>query len=197
MIPLFLDFIFPPLCLSCSERCSTKFFCPTCWELCAPPDPLERCRHCFGEISQLGEVCGQCRKGPLLPIERAYVFEAGAPIWRFRKEEPSAIASFAVNQWIRLEWPVPDAIIPMPDPISESITKAFASLLECPLVKALRSEGPRFELKEGLIKEDLQLLLMNGSNSVESLRAAASALTEAFPKRTYLLSLIPYDHFNS
>lgn len=188
MIRAFVDLIFPPLCLHCKERCSTKFFCPECWELCAPPDPVARCRHCFEEVEKPG-MCSDCRREPKLPIARAFVFEKEAPVFRFQEEYPEAMAGFAVNQWIQLEWPQPDWVVPMPDRISISIGKIFSQWNRFPFCKALESGEEFFELRETELGEEI--LLFDAGNSLPDLQKAISALTEAFPKRIVLLSLSP------
>ena len=185
------DFVFPPLCLACKERCETKFLCPDCWQLCKLPDPAGRCRHCFEELDRRGDLCAQCRQERLLPIARAYVFDPESPAFRLGCEAAAATASFALVQWIQLEWPTPAAIIPMPDTDSKAIGKAFAMLLDLPFAKALRRGC---EYVEDRLEEDAELLLFDVSNSIEDLRKAAYALSEAFPKRIYLLSLYPYAH---
>ena len=188
LLQAFVDFIFPPLCLACRERCSTKFLCPDCWLQCSLPDPIERCRHCFEELDGRGNLCAQCRKNRILPIERAYVFDPESPARYLGTEAIDAMASFAFLQWIQLEWPLPDALIPMPDADSIAIGSALAHLLDIPFLRALRSDC---EYKEDRLEEDEILLLFDVSNSIERLQKGAVALSEAFPKRIYLLSLIP------
>lgn len=183
-----LDLIFPPICLSCREWCGTKFLCSDCWRLSELPDPAERCRHCFGELDQRGNLCGQCRWKRRLPIVRAYVFDPGSPAFFLGCEEAEAIASFAVVQWVQLEWPVPDAIIPMPDADSKAIGRALAVMLEVPFVQALRIDC---EYVEDRLEDDGYFLLFDVSNPIENLGKAALALSEAFPKKIDLLSLFP------
>lgn len=185
---ILFDLIFPPLCLACKERCETKFLCPDCWQLCTLPDPIERCRHCFEELDQRGDLCAQCREKKLLPIARAYVFDPASPAWRLGKEPAEPMAAFALFQWIQLEWPLPDALIPMPDGDSLVIGRAFAAMLNVPFVRALHSTC---EYRGDSLEEDGQLLLFDVSNSLETLHKASLALSEAFPKRIYLLSLVP------
>lgn len=181
-----LDFLFPPICLACRERCSTKFLCPDCWFTCELPDPVERCRRCFEELDQRGDLCSQCRQEPLLTATRAYVFDPASPARYLGTEYIDAMASFALLQWIQLEWFVPDAIIPMPDSIP--MGRAFAELLNIPFVRALSNDC---EYKEDRLEEEQILLLFDVSNPIENLQKASHALSEAFPKRIYLLSLLP------
>ncbi len=181
-----VDLIFPPLCLSCQERCETKFLCPDCWCACELPDPIERCRHCFEELDQRGNLCAQCREHRRLSSLRAYVFDPDSPAHYLGVEAPMAMAGFAVVQWIQLEWPLPSAVIPMPDTSSIAIGKAFAELLEVPFVRALFTS---LEYREDRLEEEGQLLLFDVSNTLSNLQKAGQALAEAFPKRVYILSL--------
>ena len=83
------------------------------------------------------------------------------------------------------------AVVPMPDTDSLAVGRALADLLKIPFAKALR---PNCEYIPDRLEEDQELLLFDVSNSVENLRKGAFALGEAFPKRVYLLSLLPYAH---
>jgi len=188
----FVDLIFPPLCLHCKEKCSTKFFCPDCWELCAPPDPLGRCRHCFEEVEKKG-MCAQCRREPELPIARAFVFERQAPILSYREAAAESMAGFAVNQWIQLEWETPDTVVPMPDGRSRGIGKIFAQWLGFRFCNTVVSGDDFFELRD----EDLGdvILIFDAGNSLSDLKKAIFALSEAFPKRMVLLSLSHFSDF--
>ncbi len=192
MISVFLDFLFPPLCLNCKERCKTKHLCPACWELCAPPDPAERCRHCFCDLDLNKGMCAQCRREPLLPAARAFVFDGEAPARLLGFDAVEAFAGFAFNQWTRLEWPEPDAIIPMPDCESSALGKVFAALTNRTVTKALHGEGEWMELRADPLKEGDELLLIDVSNPLHRLQKAVSILSESFPKRIYLLTLFQY-----
>lgn len=187
ILKIWVDFVFPPLCLHCGERSETKHLCSACWNLCIPPDPAERCRHCFAETE--GGVCKRCRGVPALPFVRGIVFEAEAPVWRLRHEAWDAIAGFAYNQWVRLEWPDPDALVPMPDADSERFGQAFAKLMDKPLIRCLFPSDP--EPRHDRIEEGLSLLLLDASNPEPRLQKACLALAETSPKRVHLLSLIP------
>ena len=185
---IFLDLIFPPLCNECKERCSTGALCPSCWQLSAPPDPVGRCRHCFQEIDEKNALCDQCKRQPHLYSARAYVFDWGAPVWHLRRDADAAMAGFALLQWVQLEWPWPDLVIPMPDSASKAIGSFLADFLERPLVAASRVHHH---------PEDLQFLLIDAGNPLSSLKKVETLLLEAFPKRIHLLSLSPYDPFDT
>ncbi len=164
--------------------------CPDCWLLCEPPDPIYRCRHCFEEIDEESPLCKNCRQKRHLSVKRAYVFDPESPAHLLGLEETKALAGFAILQWIQLEWITPDAIVPMPD--SKAIALDFAKFLDVPLVQAL---SKYHEYKEGRLEEDQILLLFDVSNSLPKLEKAALALMQSFPKKVYLLSLLPYVDF--
>lgn len=188
-----IDLIFPPLCLSCKERCSTRYLCPDCWWLCEPPDPAERCRHCFDELDQRGTLCSQCRQEPRLSTVRAYVFDPESPA-RCLGLPAQAMAGFAVHQWIQLEWPLPEVVIPMPDSDSVTIGRAFAQMLQIPFIRALETG---YTYKEERLEENQLCLLFDVSHSLLELKKATLALAASFPKRIFLLSLLPYvDHIS-
>ena len=186
-LQFFLNIFFPPLCMNCKERCSTKLLCPACWLLCELPDPASRCRHCFEEMDERSDLCRTCRKEKMLSIIRAYVFAPESPAHFLGVERVEAMAGFALLQWIQLEWPIPDAVIPMPG--SHNIAAAFANFLQIPLVKAL---SPFHEYVEDRLEEDQTLLLFDVSNPNLVLSKAAFALSGSFPKKMHLLSLYPY-----
>jgi hypothetical protein len=116
------------------------------------------------------------------------VFDPESPARFLGTEAIDAMASFSFLQWIHLEWPIPDALIPMPDADSIAIGSALAQLLDIPFIRALHSNC---EYKEERLEEDQILLLFDVSNSIADLRKGSMALSEAFPKRIYLLSLLP------
>jgi hypothetical protein len=170
-----LDFLFPPNCLSCSSPTSTKYLCPTCWHTSALPDPLNRCRHCFEELSAKTDLCPDC-KGPkaLSPYKRAYVFDRFSPAALLPKELHQGLAAFAYLLWIQLEWPDPIALIPMPDPLSQAVALHLAVLLHCPVSRLIRAD---FSLQEAVLGKEGDLLLLGGHCNPESILSVSSTLS--------------------
>ena len=154
--------------------------------MCELPDPAYRCRHCFEEVDEIGGLCLTCRKKRCLSVPRAYVFDPESPARLLGIEEEEAMAGFALLQWIQLEWPMPNAIVPMPDSIP--IASAFARFLDLPLIQALSKQC---EYQEERLEEDQIILLFDISNSLPNLQKAALSLSASFPKRVFLLSLLP------
>jgi|GEM_PF-1141807 len=188
------DFIFPPLCVCCKQVCRTCFFCPSCWDLCSPPDPLHRCFHCFDELYDAQPfskaLCLQCQKEPDLSVPYACVFEPTLAAQRLcleQKEVPEAIAAFAMNQWVRLDWPYPHVVVPMPG--AKNLAKPFALWLEVPEVELLSVYHGNWACYTDRVKEDQIFLLIDNHSSLSQIQKAVTALSEAFPKRIYVLSL--------
>ena len=189
-----IDLIFPPLCANCKEFCRTLFFCPSCWELCSPPDPFDRCRHCFLELEGESSLCPQCQSEPHLIAPYACVFhstDAARRLCLEKKERSEAIAAFIMNQWIRLDWPTPQWVIPMPR--AKALVKHFSSWLSVPYVDILSVCQGSWECAVEKVEEDQILLLIDLQSTFVELEKALDALIRAFPKRIYVLSLSHYD----
>lgn len=170
----FCDTIFPPLCVICKEHAQTKIFCPLCWGLCAAPDPIERCPHCFTESDGL---CGQCQRSPRLSFTLANVFEETDPAFHLAKMDSDTVAAFAIYAWVNLDWTFPDLVIPMPG--SKEIAFRFAEMIERPLGS----------LDVEAMDEEQTLLVFNCGGALEELEKAVRGLSFAAPKRGYVLSL--------
>lgn len=170
----FYDAIFPPLCVNCKERCSTKIFCPTCWELCSAPDPIDRCPHCFTESEGL---CRTCKKNPHISFTQAQVFEETDAAFHLSKMDSDTVAAFAIYAWVNLDWPIPDLVIPMPG--SKEVALRFAEMIERPLAS--------FDIEA--MDEEQTLLVFNCGSPLEEVERAVKSLALASPKRGYVLSL--------
>lgn len=117
----------------------------------------------------------------------AYVFDPASPAALLDREAIEALAGFALWQWVQLDWPRPDAIVPMPD--SVTIASAFAAFLDCPLVQALSSSC---QYRPGRLEDNQILLLFDVQSPAEHLEKASRSLMQAFPKKGYLLTLFSY-----
>ncbi len=178
-----VDLIFPPLCRNCKETCKTKFFCLECWKLFVPPDPLSHCRHCFEELEEKGPLCPPCARNPHLAVHRALVFDTQAPVYFLDRDLAKGFAGFGYLQWLQLDWPTPDAVIPFAQ--AEPIAKTLAQLMEAPYLKALLPDGSAIEER---LEPDQILLLVSFDTRKEEIERAVQSLLEAFPKRIYLLT---------
>ena len=185
VVQSWLQVIFPPLCQSCKAPAQGPLFCSLCWEQCAPPDPKERCPHCFEEG---GGLCSGCVKKPLLPFSTAWVFEEADPPRILSRQRPDTLSSFAQMQWAQLNWPRPDVLIPMPEAKKWSLDWACAA--DWPYADILSKKGD-WRCDAEAIEEGLTLLVLDVESSAEDLREVCNALAQAFPKKGFILRLFP------
>lgn len=192
-----LNWCFPPLCIVCETPCTTKLFCLSCWELCRPVDPKERCVHCFQELD-VPIVCSVCRKSPSLPIPSAFIFEATIQAKLFCRQiddAPEAIAGFFVFQWTELNWPIPDAILPLDSFFS--IAKTMALWLDSIAIRHWKKSLSSIEA----LGEGKTFLILGKKQCIAEMREYLAFLSRASPKKIYLLTLVDHDHrippFNS
>lgn len=178
---LWREMVFPPLCASCKEGTQEKLFCACCWALCSPPDEREKCPHCFEDSEGL---CRKCIRKPDLPFTRAYVFEDTEPSRLLAKQSVETIAAFMMYSFISLDWPLPDVVIPMPG--AKAVALCFAKMIQRPIAN-LFSKGWKGDVEA--IDARLVLLLIDLGHSLDECKLAISSLSEASPKRGYLLSL--------
>lgn len=155
--------------------------------LCSPPDPVEHCSYCFAPLADFkSRYCLQCRRAPRLSFPRAFVFDPMAPILFL--VPPEQLAGFVVYQWIQLDWPVPDAILSLPDDASIALSKAVAPLMCRPWVKL-----------EQIEESGLNLLFVDAISPLDHIRKGVRPALETSPKNIYQLSLGPYgfrDHLD-
>jgi hypothetical protein len=193
MIRALVDLVFPPYCVDCGAFTRLKYLCEDCWKQSVILDSFGRCQHCFEEVER-GTLCARCARAPLLPFERAAVFDRRMPIYKILGEEAVlAAASFAYYQWLRLDWKEPDLIVPMPGN-RFGVAQQFALLCNKPVPKIFRRiawplGNQRWEVVEHLIEENATVLIFDEGSSQKQLQLAATALSTAFPKKVFLLSL--------
>jgi hypothetical protein len=185
-----LEFIYPPLCQICKEPSKIPLFCEGCWEMCSLPLPLGRCHHCFEEIE--GDLCERCRRKASLRYPSAFVFEPTPPALHLislaLRESPASLAAFAFFQWDRLNWPQPDVVVPLPK--AEDIAREFASLSGSFFADVLKS-GEEWTCESSILEEDSTVLLIAIAYSYEEMTQAIEAILEAFPKKVFVLTLVP------
>jgi hypothetical protein len=127
-------------------------------------------------------MCKECKTNPRLSFSRAAVFEPSPPTFYLARKMPDLLPSFAVLQWIQLDWPLPDAVVPMRG--AKGLALAFAEMIDRPFAPVLKDPEA--------VEEDQTLLLIDAHSGIEEADAAISLLAEAFPKKSFLLSLFPY-----
>ena len=191
IITRWLEFVFPPLCKICKEPSGASIFCDYCWELCSPPDPEGRCRHCFDEIGD--KLCERCRKKASLSSPSAFVFEPTPPALQFISmalhEDPVSLAAFTFVQWERLGLESPDAVVPLPG--ARKLAREFAAWGGFFFADILKQPGQEWLLDNSIMEEDSSYLLISVDSSLSEISQATAALLEAFPKKIFVLSLTP------
>lgn len=194
-----LDEIFPRICLCCRECEMDRWFCSACWELLSLPQAKDRCRHCFTH-SEFA-ICSTCRKISSLEIPRAWVFDPSLPAAILQKnqaETEDALAAAAFLFWNQLNWPIPHAIIPIPDEEGKksifSIAQKFAKLVNSPYEQVFKRTyrgflEPDLVVSAHSLKANQIFLLLDGASSLSWLKVATKRFSEVFAKRVMILSL--------
>lgn len=216
------DFIFPPLCLHCQELTDRTLLCRACSELLQIL-PLEgRCAYCFVPSES---VCDKCRQRIPSFKKAAAVFDHLGPAaalihalkYNNRPDLAKDFAAFMIVQFTRLNWPIPDLIVPVPQSLSHYVMRGynqstlianeFAKLLECPCLDLLKRHSGTFSQmgqnrdqreslsednfswkKSHLISDKTILLIDDVMTTGTTLRHCASMLQQGFPEAIYALS---------
>lgn len=226
----FVDLVYPPICLHCHEPLedSSALFCQCCMLLLSPIDPAERCPYCFSsEFDPENDVsCRECRK-ERHPCDRmAAVFDYEGPASTLIKRLKyggqfylaTGAGAFLTAQWIALDWPMPDCIVPMPMARlrkfergynqSRLLADVIGGLLKCPVLDVLKrrtgdfSQGglnysQRMQLNSAMFTMkgrpnlyDKKILLIDDVMTTgSSLRCCAEVLRGGCPDSIYALTL--------
>jgi ComF family protein len=220
----FLQFIYPPLCLHCEERLEQRLiFCETCTSLLEIIDPSERCPTCFGTLSSSCQTCLE-KKEKVIYRTGAVFDYIGPPATLLKKlkygQQPylaEGAAAFLAAQFIRLDWPLPDALVPTPLSFthwigrgynqSELLANHLSSLLQVPVWKALKRRSGDFsqaglalEQRKQLntdsfywnrrfkIEDKTLLLIDDVMTSGSTLQQCGKALLQGYPSHVYALA---------
>jgi hypothetical protein len=127
-----------------------------------------------------------------MPYPRAVVFEREAPILHLIDEESvEAVAGFAFVALQQLGWPEPDFLVSViPSPISNALAVLCNKVSPNFFQRRFFLGRPeKWELREGLIPEDAIIVLFDPGCKPKELENACAAISEAFPKKVYILSL--------
>lgn len=129
MLPLFLrsfsNLLFPPLCIHCRDliEIDNSYLCNECINKLQLIDSTERCPHCFSsEYCLDSKSCPSCKPQNVNINRVAAAFDyVGPPASIIRKlkygNQPylaKGAGAFLVAQFIQLDWPLPDFIVPVP-----------------------------------------------------------------------------------
>lgn len=225
----FAHLLYPPLCLHCRSTLSSEvsIFCQLCLDMMQLIDPAERCPLCFSsDFDPQTYFCAECsRQSPLFDGIAAvfdYVGPASTLVRKMKYSDQPYLAkgagAFMVTQLLRLEWQMPDYLIPVPLSFMHWLERGYnqslllcesiASLLQLPVVDTLRRksgdfsqaalsrrqrmelEGKTFQLKPKVNLNDKTILLVDDVMTTGStLRKCGEVLLEQCPAKIYCLVL--------
>ena len=204
--------VYPSLCGCCHDLLESrhKILCPSCSSQLALIDAEERCIKCFAECQSFSGVCKQCQKRPASYLKLAACFDHYGPaaaLVHVLKDRPllkMALSSWMALQIEKLNWPLPDLIIPFPQSFisrfhegynrSQFLAEGLGELFKIPVQNLLsRKSSPELEnfcLKKSAQLSDLTILLVAESlYSRAAIDGCAKVIREGFPKAIYVLGL--------
>lgn len=197
--------LFPPLCLHCqSHLASPTLFCGPCAGYFELADPRYRCLYCFKEQEE-SRPCEECLQNKRWGLKRATTLDPFGPVLSFCSHLKSGrmphliktASALMLAQWVRLNWPQPDLLIPYPESfffqnndlscvMAHELSKSLESEVSC----ALGRLPYQFFLKRDEEIEDAILLIVGLYLEMEEFEKMAETLEERFPAKIYGLSLI-------
>lgn len=176
IIASFAALLYPPLCVHCSSSLSSseKILCGECLALMELIDPEERCPFCFRDDFQMDPFfCSNCSKKTAVFDRLAAAFDYLGPaatlIQRMKYGAQPYLSlgmgAFLAVQWIRLRWPKPDYLIPVPLSSihffergfnqSRLLCESMSQVLNVPVVDVLaRKNG---DYSQAALKQDQRL----------------------------------------
>jgi competence protein ComFC len=221
----FINLLYPPLCKHCQEilQNDSHLLCKECLCLLELIDPLERCPYCFSaDVSHEIQVCAPCMKKPPVLNGMAAAFDYAGPAASLVRKmkytnQPylaEGCAAYLGAQFLQLEWPMPDVIVPVPIAFTHLLERGynqslilsqeFAKIVQRPVQEALvrrsgdysqaglekhqriKLDGNTIELKKKQQLQDKTILLIDDVMTTGStMRKCAESLLEDCPKSVY------------
>lgn len=189
-------------------------------------DFSQLCPRCFSKKYNVQtEVCYECLQKPSIFTRSAsaceYAGPAGTIIKKMKYSDMPYLARGAAAvmaaQLLRLDWPLPDVVIPVPLSFSHKVKRGYnqsellgkelAGMIVCPHLKALvRKKGGysqasllrkqrelmpsnTFQIKKGIdIAEKKVLLVDDVYTTGSTLRRCAEALCDGYPEEIYAMT---------
>lgn len=222
------NLVFPPLCVHCREDVENdeQLLCLSCLDDLELIDPTYRCQYCFSEdYCSEQEICNECSTSPLplngIAAAFDYLGPAASLIRQLKYGGQTYLAkgcgAYLGAQFLRLEWPLPDLIVPVPMAFSRLIDRGFnqsrlladtlSSILERPVKEVLvrrsgdysqaglsrkqrcQLDGENIQLQKGVNIQKTNILLIDDVMTTGStMRKCAETLLEQSPASLYGLT---------
>lgn len=160
-----LHLVYPTKCLHCQTLLPPEslVLCAPCASLLELIHPSTRCPMCFNLLAEEAmSVCEACIQYPSHYLRMASAFDYEGPAKSLVKRlkygnQPylaQGMAAFLVAQFDRLQWPMPDALIPVPLSFTHWLERGYnqsallaeemGRLLQLPVWKALKRQSGNF-----------------------------------------------------
>ncbi|MCE5316209.1 MAG: double zinc ribbon domain-containing protein [Parachlamydia sp.] len=205
----FLDLLYPPVCIHCQESIGSRqerLFCPQCSQELALIDPEGRCPYCFSEreIARFA-ACLECRRHPPKLEGIASACDNLGPARTLlnciksgdRPYLANGAGALMVAQFVRLQWPFPDLIVPIPISFWRAfeigynpnylLAKSVGSILDRPVEHLLRIKEDAYLLKKSapVLKDKTILFINTLMTSVNPMNDCAEILLCEGPRALY------------
>ena len=223
------EFAYPSICLHCLQinDHKNKHLCADCLTHLKFIDPQERCQSCFIYLEDSTQkICLPCLQSSYPFTKVGAVFDYTGPaktlVKAFKYENQpylaSGLSSYLALQFLELNWPMPNLIVPVPISWMKSFSRGFnqsqllaenlGSILNCPVKNLLKRKcgefsqaglsrkqrkeinSTSFTLKRFSKIEDKRILLIDDViTTCSTLDACSKELLKGFPSEIYALSL--------
>jgi len=222
-----LHLSFPGKCLHCQSALppDTPVLCSECNSLLDLIDPDKHCPTCFSPTIYYPMPCEECIHIPSLYTRVAAAFDYQGPAATLVKRlkysnQPylsKGMAAYLMLQFDRLQWPHPDAIVPIPISFTHWLSRGYnqttllanelSQYLRCPVWHAVKRksgdfsqaalkmeqrkalDGKRFKRnKKYSLSGKILLVIDDVMTTGLTLHRCAESLSEANPAAIYALS---------
>lgn len=203
----FLDLLFPKSCLHCQEEVEAdQFLCQSCLTQLQALDPHEHCPICFDYIENGRRICPNCLKNPSFLFRFGSVFEHSGPaITLLQKVQEGqlpdlvqGLAAFMLVQFQKLEWPLPDCIVPIPltlekrfglkENVGFKLAQQLGAFLDRPVCSFLKYSLLDFKWKlkaDSDLQDKVVLLIDDLLVSHKTFNECAFILQKGYPAKIY------------
>lgn len=198
-----LDFLFPRLCLNCSNVLpyDLNLLCAPCLSEMQFSDPEELCKHCASFKGD--DHCKRCPKNPSPFLRTLALFhekEGAKALSATLSREgggflAESIAGMLLVQMERAGMPFPEIWIPAQDKGSKIVAQALEKITSIPSIDCIKKGNwikPKATLKKKQtvrIEEKNICLVCIGPQRFASLAEEGEVLAEAYPKTMNALML--------